>query len=173
MRKTLLTAVAALALTALPATAQVVDGQAAGQIGGQVTAPPLGSTMEDAAGLTGDTVRDASRLTRDTAQDAQDTLGQTPDVEAEAAAEAEARAVEPAGAAVDLDIQAGAMVHASDGAMLGHVVDVIRDSAGGVQSLTVRAADGAARTIPAAGASVEGGAVVVAMTEAQFEATPQ
>lgn len=178
MHRTLLTAAAAvLALTALPAAAQVVGGlggQVTGGLGGQVTTPPLGSTIDDAAGLTRDTVRDASRLTRDTAQDAQDTLGQTPDVDAEVAAGAEAQAgVESAGAAVDLDIQAGAMVHASDGAMLGHVVDVIRDTAGRAQSLTVRTADGAARTIPAAGASVQGGAVVAAMTEAEFEAASQ
>ena len=178
MRKILLTtAAAALAMTALPATAQVVGGlggQVTGQVGGQVTTPPLGSTLDDAADLTRDTVRDGSRITRDTAQDAQDTLGRTPDVEADAAVDAQGEAgVDSSGAATDLDIRSGAMVHASDGGMLGHVTDVTRDTAGRVQSLTVRTADGAMRTVPAAGASVEGGAVVTAMTEAEFEALPQ
>ena len=178
MYRTLLTTGAAvLALTALPATAQVVGnlgGQVTGQVGGQVTTPPLGSTLDDAADLTRDTVRDGSRITRDTAQDAQDTLGQTPDVETDAAIDAQGEAgVDSSGAAVDLDVQSGAMVHASDGGMLGHVVDVTRDTAGRAQSLAVRTADGAVRTVPAAGASVEGGAVVTTMTEAEFEALPQ
>lgn len=175
MRKTLLTTAAAvLTLAAFPASAQVVGGlggQVTGGLGGQVSTPPLGSTIDDAAGLTRDTVRDTDRLTRDTAQDARDTLNHAPGVDAEAAASAEAQAgVDSSGAAADLDIQAGAMVHASDGAMLGHVAGVTRDTAGRVQSLAVRTADGAVRAIPAAGASVEGGAVIAAMTEAEFEA---
>ena len=51
--------------------------------------------------------------------------------------------------------------------------DTVRDTAGRAQSLAVRTADGAVRTVPAAGASVEGGAVVTTMTEAEFEALPQ
>lgn len=174
MNKTLLTASAAvLVLTALPATAQVVGnigGQVTGQVGGQVATPPLGSTID----LTRDTVRDTGRITRDTARDAQDTLGHTPEVDAEVSADARTDAgVNASGASADLDVGAGAMVHGSDGALLGHVLSTTRDTAGRVQSLAVRTADGAVRTVPAAGASVEGGAVVTAMTEAEFEALPQ
>jgi hypothetical protein len=178
MRKTLFTTGAAvLALTAFPATAQVAGnsgGQVGGQIGGQVTTPPLGSTIDRTRDLTRETVRDTGRITRDTAQDAQDTLGHTPDVDAEISADAQADAgVDASSASADLDVEAGAMVHASDGAMLGHVVNITRDAAGRAQSLAVRTADGAVRTVPAAGASVEGRAVVTTMTEAEFEALPQ
>ena len=174
MNKTLLTAGAAvLALTAFPAAAQVV-GNIGGQVGGQVTTPPLGSTIDQTRDLTRDTTRDASRITRDTARDAQDTLGQATDVDAEVSADAQADAgVDASTASADLDVEAGAMVHASDGAMIGHVVSTTRDTAGRVQSLAVRTADGAVRTVPATGVSVEGGAVVTTMTEAEFEAMPQ
>lgn len=178
MRKTLLTAGAAvLALAALPASAQVggnIGGQVTGGLGGQVTTPPLGSTLDRAQDFGRDTLRDGGRLTRDTVQDARDTPRHIPDANAEAALDAQGRAgVDSSSAAADLDIRAGAMVHASDGAMLGHVADVTRDTAGRVQSLAVRTADGAVRTIPAAGATAQGGAVVAAMTEAEFEARPQ
>ena len=178
MHRTLLTTGAAvLALTAFPAAAQVagdIGGQVIGQVGGQVATPPLGSTIDRTQDLTSDTVRDTGRITRDTAQDAQDTLGHTPDVDAEVSADARADAcVNASSATADLDIEAGAMVHASDGAMLGHVLNVTRDTAGRAQSLAVRTADGAVRTVPAAGASVEGSAVVTTMTEAEFEALPQ
>jgi hypothetical protein len=178
MNRTLLTTGAAvLALTALPAAAQVlgnVGGQVTGQVGGQVTTPPLGSTIDRTQDLTRDTVRDTSRITRDTARDAQDTVGHTPEVDAEVSADARTDAgVNASSASADLDVEAGVMVHASDGAMLGQVVNVTRDTAGRVQSLAVRTADGAVRYVPAAGASVEGGAVVTTMTEAEFEAQPQ
>jgi hypothetical protein len=178
MNTTLLTAGAAvLALTAFPAAAQVVGnigGQVTGQVGGQVAAPSLGSTIDQTRDVSGDTVRDTGRITRDTARDAQDTLGHTPEVDAEVSADARADAgVNASGASADLDVGAGAMVHGSDGALLGHVLSITRDTAGRVQSLAVRTADGAVRTVPAAGASVEGGAVVTTMTEAEFEALPQ
>ena len=167
MHRTLLTTGAAvLALTAFPAAAQV-----AGDIGGQVATPPLGSTIDRTQDLTSDTVRDTGRITHDTAQDA---LGHTPDLDTEVSADAQADAgVDASSASADLDVEAGAMVHASDGAMLGHVLNVTRDTAGRAQSLAVRTADGAVRTVPAAGASVEGSAVVTTMTEAEFEALPQ
>lgn len=175
MRTTILTASATvLALTAFPAMAQVVGnigGQVTGQVGGQVATPPLGSTIDRTGDLTRQTVRDTSGITRDTAQDAQDTLRQTPEVDAEASAAAQADGgVDASSASADLDVEAGAMVHASDGAMLGHVLNVTRDTAGRAQSLVVRTADGAIRTLPSAGASVEGGAVITTMTEAEFEA---
>lgn len=176
-RTLLITGAAVLALTALPAAAQVlgnVGGQVTGQVGGQVTTPPLGSTIDRTQDLTRDTVRDTSRITRDTARDAQDTVGHTPEVDAEVSADARTDAgVNASSASADLDVEAGVMVHASDGAMLGQVVNVTRDTAGRVQSLAVRTAEGAVRYVPAAGASVEGGAVVTTMTEAEFEAQPQ
>lgn len=170
-RLSILAGVAALALAG-PAAAQVggLTGQVGGSVGGAVgvQTPPLGSTLDNAGGLAQDTVD----RTRDTAEDTADDARTLPgSAEAQANADGSISAGQGS-AAADLDVSAGAMVHGSDGAMLGSVSSVVRDSAGRVQSLIVATADGATKTVPATGASVQGGAVVTGWTESQFDAAP-
>jgi len=80
---------------------------------------------------------------------------------------AEARASRD-GAAVDAAIQTGAMVHSSDGAMLGSVVDVTRNTAGRATGFLVRSANGAVRSVPAGSVSADGNVLVTGWTETQF-----
>ncbi|HEX8661509.1 MAG TPA: hypothetical protein VF686_06555, partial [Brevundimonas sp.] len=111
------------------ASAQIAGG-IGGQVGGSVgvgipqTAPitqGVGSIARDGVNTTRDTVRE----TRETVRDARPDV----DVNANANVRADARANRD-GAAVDAAIQTGAMVRSSDGATLGSVVDVTRNTAG-------------------------------------------
>jgi hypothetical protein len=170
--KTLVSMTAAALLLAGGASAQIAGG-IGGQVGGSVgvglprTAPLTDSLRS--------TRQDAARMTRDTARDARETArGARPDasVNAHANARADARANRD-GAAVDAAIQTGAMVHSSDGAMLGSVVDVTRNAAGRATAFVVRSADGATRSVPAGSVSLEGDALVTGWTEGQFNQRPR
>lgn len=162
-----MTALAAAALLAGGASAQVAGGLT-GQVGGSanVGVPPVGQV---ARGL-GSTVRDGGRLARETARDTRDMVRDArPDttVSANANARADARAGRD-GAAVDAAIQTGAMVHSSDGQMLGSVVDVTRNSAGRATAFVVRSADGTVRSVPAGSVSLDGQVLVTGWTQQQF-----
>ena len=171
MTRLSLIAGAAVLAFAAPASAQVLGGQVGGSVGGQVTTPPLGSTLNNATDLTRDTVDRTRDAAQDTVRDAQDAV---PPASTEAEANADGSiSAGPDGAAADLDVQAGAMVHGSDGSMLGTVSSIARDSAGRAQSLVVQTADGATKTVPARGASVQGGAVITGWTETQFNDAPE
>lgn len=172
--KTLLsvTVASAALLLAGGASAQVVGG-VGGQVGGSVgvgipqTGPVtqgVGSIARDGAHMTRDTVRETRETLRDARPDA--------NVSANANARADARANRD-GAAVDAAIQTGAMVHSSDGAMLGSVVDVTRNAAGRATSFVVRSADGATRTVPAGSVSANGNVLVTGWTESQFNQRPR
>lgn len=161
------TVAAAALLIAGGASAQIAGGLG-GQVGGSVgvgipqTAPVtdgLRTTTRGAVGMTRDTVRDARDTTRNVRSDV--------DVNANANVRADARASRD-GAAVDAAIQTGAMVHSSDGAMLGSVVDVTRNTAGRATAFLVRSADGAVRSVPAGGVSANGNVLVTGWTESQF-----
>ena len=141
------------------ASAQVVGG-VTGQVGATVQTPPVTGTVQS-------TVRDARDMTRDTVRNARDVVQDArpeAEVRANAGVQADASA-DGDTTGLDAALKAGAMVHASDGAMLGTVVDVTRNTAGRPTAFTMRTADGAVRTMPTAGASAQGGAVVVARSE--------
>lgn len=157
-------------LVAGTASAQIAGGLT-GQVGGNVgvSVPRPGPIV----GGVGSTVRDAGRMTRDTARDARDiAVDARPNVSVNANARADARS-DRDGASVDAAIQTGAMVHSSDGAMLGSVIDVTRNAVGRATSFVVRTADGATRTIPAGSVSADGDAIVTVWTESQFNAQPR
>ncbi len=169
-RLSLLAGAAVLAIAA-PASAQVLGGQVGGSVGGQVSTPALGSTLNDAAGLTRDTVDRTRDAAQDTAEDARNAV---PPVSAQGQANADGSiSADSDSTDADLDIQAGAMVHGSDGSMLATVTSVARDSAGRVQGLVVQTAEGATKTIPTEGARIEGGAVVTGWTQSQFNDAPE
>ncbi len=152
----------AAAVLAGPAAAQVLGGNVAGGVTGNVgvQTPPLGQAttpaqdaIRGAGQATRDTLRDAGELARDAAPSAQ--------VETGAQVDAQMHGNQTRGnAQAGAEVSAGAMVHGPDGRMLGQVTDVARDAAGRVEGYVVRTADGAQRTLPAASASVQGGAVV-------------
>jgi len=149
------------------ASAQVAGGLT-GQVGGNVglgvprTGPIIGgvdSTVRDAGRMTRETNRDARRAARDARPEV--------DVNASANARADARANRD-GASVDAAIRTDAMVHSSDGVMLGSVVDVTRNAVGRATSFLIRTADGSTRSIPAGSVTVDGNVLVTAWTESQF-----
>jgi hypothetical protein len=161
------TVAAAALLMAGGASAQIAGGLG-GQVGGSVgvgipqTAPVtdgLRSTARDATRMTRDTVRDARDLAREARPDV--------DVNANANVRADARANRD-GASTDAAIQTGAMVRSSDGASLGSIVDVTRNTAGRATAFVVRSADGATRTVPAGSVSANGNVLVTGWTESQF-----
>lgn len=156
---------AALAALSLPASAQVVGGNLAGNVG--VGAGVQTPGIEQVTGTVGQTARGAVDLTQDTTRDASDMLRNSlpsAEVTAEAGVQADAGAQGPASAA---QASAGAMVHGSDGAMLGRVVDVTRDTAGRVQAYVVQTTDGGRRLLPSASAQVRGEMVVASQTDLQ------
>lgn len=171
MRHSFLFAVAAVsaATLALPAAAQVAGG-VTGNVGGQI-----GLSRPDATPLTGQvgqTIRDAGGMTRDTVQGAASAAGEIrPQADVRTSIDAEAQA-ESDGAQAELDVSTGTMVHASDGAMLGTVQSITRDTAGRVQGFVVRTADGVVRSVPATGTRIEGDAVVTGWSRAQFDQAP-
>lgn len=65
----------------------------------------------------------------------------------------------------------GAEVRAADGASLG-ILEGAGVDASGQQTLQIRTADGQLREAPIEGAGLDNGAVVLAWTEAEFEAAP-
>ena len=167
--KTLLSMTVATAalLLAGSASAQIAGGLG-GQVGGSVGVG-IPRTEPVARGV-GATARDAGRLTRDTVRDGRDFAREArPDVNvnAEANVRADARAGRD-GASTDAAIRTGAMVHSSDGAMLGSVVDVTRNTTGRVTAFVIRTADGATRSLPAGSVSANGDVLVTGWTERQF-----
>ena len=154
-------------LVAGGASAQIAGGLG-GQVGGSVGVgvPHTGSITHGVGSIARDgvsTTRETIREARETARDARPTAR----VNANANARADARANRD-GAAVDAAIQTGAMVHSSDGAMLGSVIDVTRNTAGRATAFMVRSADGATRTVPAGSVSADGNVLVTGWTESQF-----
>lgn len=162
-----MTVVAATLLIAGGASAQIAGGLG-GQVGGSVSVG-LPQTGAVARGV-GSTARDAGRLTRETVRDAREVAAEARpevDVNANANVRADARANRD-GAVVDAAIQSGAMVHSSDGAMLGSVVDVTRNTAGRATAFTIRTASGTLRSITAGSVSADGNVLVTGWTESQF-----
>ncbi|MFN3537312.1 MAG: hypothetical protein ACK4Y4_07710 [Brevundimonas sp.] len=68
-------------------------------------------------------------------------------------------------------VEPGAEVRAADGASLG-ILEGAGVDASGQQTLQIRTADGQLREAPIDGAGLDNGAVVLAWTEAEFEAAP-
>ncbi|CAN5418863.1 hypothetical protein BH09PSE1_BH09PSE1_17510 [soil metagenome] len=173
--RNLLLATAAVAVTAvaLPASAQILGGQVGVNVGAGVTAPRPGAIVGPVVGQVGQTVRGTAGVARDTVRDTRDVVASRPDVDVDASVQTDASAsADREGADAGLNVRTGAMVHASDGNMLGSVVRLTRDSAGRVENLVVRSADGTLRAVPATGASVQGDAVVTAWTSGEFDRAP-
>jgi hypothetical protein len=170
MTRTFLLAAAAAAAAALfstPCAAQIA-GSVGGTVGGSVGLPRTAPVT----GAVGDTVRGARDMTRDTVRETGDTVrGVRPSADAQVQADGSANArADQNGAGLDAALRTGVMVHSSDGAMLGSVIDVTRDAAGRATAFMVRSADGVVRSVPAGGASVHGDAVVAAWTREEFMA---
>jgi hypothetical protein len=167
--KTLVSVTVATAalLIAGGASAQIVGGLG-GQVGGSVGVgvPSTGSVTQGVGSIARDGVRTARDTVRDTRETVRDARPEA-DVSANANVRADARANRD-GAAVDAAIRTGAMVHSSDGAMLGSVVDVTRNTAGRATAFVVRSADGATRNVPAGSVSANGNVLVTGWTESQF-----
>lgn len=166
MTRLLITAAALSALAmAAPAGAQVLGGGVQGGVGGQVGVPNVGPAVGQTVTGAGTVARDTLGDAREAARESRPTAGAAVDMQASAGASADR-----SNAAADFDVSSGAMVHASDGAMLGNVVRVTRNAAGRAEGFIVRSADGATRYVPAAGARVEGDAVVTGWSRSEFDA---
>ncbi len=163
MRTLLLTTAAAALAIALPASAQVLGGGVGAQVGAQVGVPQTAPIT----GQVGSTVRGVGDLTRGTVRDARSAASSAANASASVQSDTEVSA-DRNGSEASLNISTGAMVHGSDGNMLGSVVRLTRNSAGRVESFVVRSADGTLRSVPATGASVQGDAVVTAWTSSEF-----
>lgn len=70
-----------------------------------------------------------------------------------------------------LQLQPGANVKGSDGAVLG-ALEGVQNTAAGEQQLTVRGADGALRGVPLGGLRQDGADVVVGISSAEFQTAP-
>ena len=70
-----------------------------------------------------------------------------------------------------LQLQPGANVKGSDGAVLGRL-EGVQSNAAGEQELTVRGADGDLRGVPLGGLRQEGADVVVGLSSAEFQTAP-
>jgi hypothetical protein len=169
-RNLILTTVAAAAMAiALPSSAQVLGGAVGANVGANV-----GVGLPQTAPLTGQvgqTVRGAVGVTRETLHDARSTANGVGGASASVRSDTRVstnRSQSDAGA----NISTGAMVHGSDGNMLGSVVRLTRNSAGRLESFVVRSADGTLRSVPATGASVQGDAVVTAWSSGEFNRAP-
>ena len=75
----------------------------------------------------------------------------------------------PAAAPAQLSLTAGSNVTGSDGVVLGQLQGA-QTNAAGEQELTVKGADGQIRAVPLAGLRQEGDGVVVAWSQAEFNA---
>lgn len=167
MRNLLLTTTAAVLAIALPASAQILGGTVGANVGvGLPQTAPI-------TGQVGQTVRGAADLTHDTVRETRSTVRDAGEVSAEASVQSDTRvAADRTDADASLNISTGAMVHGSDGNMLGSVVRLTRNSAGRLESFVVRSADGTLRSVPATGASVHGDAVVTAWSSGEFNRAP-
>ena len=155
--KTLLAATAiATVMIAGSASAQVLGGQVGGQVGATLPTGAVTDTVQSTVGGAADLTQDTVRDTTDAVQDADPSL----EADVEAGVQTDT-AVDGDSAMAGADIQTGAMVHGSDGGMLGSVTDVTRDTAGRVTAFTLTTADGATRIVPSSSASVQGDVVVV------------
>lgn len=176
----LMAGVAALALVAVPATAQVLGGQVGGQVSGgvgvQTQTPGVGTVRDTLGGIrdTGqDAVSRARETTRDTVRGARGAVGQVdPRVQGDVDASADAR-VHGQNASASADLQAGLMLHTRTGEMVGEVVDVTRNAAGQVTRIAVRTADGTVRSLPPAAVSVEGDVAVTQYSGVQVRELPE
>lgn len=165
MRNLLLTTAAAVLAIALPASAQVLGGGVGAQVGAQVGLPRTAPITDQV----GSTVSGVGDLTRGTVRDARAAASSAANASASASVQSDAGvSADRNGADASLNISTGAMVHGSDGNMLGSVVRLTRNSAGRVESFVVRSADGTLRAVPATGASVQGDAVVTTWTSSEF-----
>lgn len=167
MRTTLLFASAAALVVAAPAAAQDLGlgGRVGGGVSGQVEPP--GQMVRDTVRDTGQLARDAARDARDAARDAE--------LSARARAEADARAraqAGPDGASASAEVEAGLTLRTRDGETVGEIVEVTRNTAGQATRILVRTADGAVRSLPPAGVSVEGDAAVTNYSGAQVRGLP-
>ena len=70
-----------------------------------------------------------------------------------------------------LQLQPGASVKGSDGAVLG-TLEGVQSNAAGEQELTVRGADGDLRGVPLGGLTQQGADVVVGISSAEFNTAP-
>ncbi|NBW09519.1 MAG: hypothetical protein EBR82_15995 [Caulobacteraceae bacterium] len=169
MRTLLLTSAAAALAIALPASAQILGGGAGAQVGAQVGLPQTAPIT----GQVGSTVRGVGDVTRGTVRDARSAASSAANTSASASVQSDTQvAAGRNGADASLNISTGAMVHGSDGNMLGSVVRLTRNSAGRIESFVVRSADGTLRSVPASGASVQGDAVVTAWSSGEFNRAP-
>ncbi len=89
----------------------------------------------------------------------------------DATAPATAPQTAPAPAQGSLQLQPGASVKGSDGAVLG-ALEGVQTNAAGEQELTVRGSDGALRGVALGGLRQEGADVVVGISSAEFSTTP-
>jgi len=155
--KTILTISAAALLIAGSASAQVlggVGGQVSGQVGVGAQRPSagVGSTLRGAGDLTRDTIRDGRGVARDV----------RPDVRASVNTDVRTNTrISRNQADVNAALRTGAMVHASDGGMVGSVVNVTRNSAGRATAFTVRTASGATRTLRPGSVGVRGDVLIM------------
>lgn len=170
MRVTVLSSTFAVALlVGLPASAQILGGQVGANVGVGATLP----STQPLTGQVGQTMRGTTGAVHGTMRDTRDTLRHRHNASVGLSARTDADAsANRNGTGAGLNISTGAMVHASDGAMLGSVVRTTRNASGRVESLVVRTADGTLRAIPASGARVQGDVVVTGMTQSQFDRSP-
>lgn len=172
MRILLLTTAAAALAIAVPASAQIL-GSATGQVGANAGAGVSLPQTAPITGQVGSTVRDATDMTRSTVRDTAREARAAANTSASASVQSDTQvAADRNGADASLNISTGAMVHGSDGNMLGSVVRLTRNSAGRLESFVVRSADGTLRSVPASGASVQGDAVVTAWSSGEFNRSP-
>lgn len=162
---TMTAAVAALAALSVPASAQVLGGNVTGNVGAAagVQTPGIG----DVTGTVGDAAQGAADLTQDTTGATTEMLRDSlPAADVSATADVQTD-VSPQDANAAAEVSAGAMVHTADGAMLGRVIDVTRDTTGRIETYVIRTADGAERLLPSASARIEGDAVIASGEDLQ------
>lgn len=153
-------------LIAGAASAQVLGG-ATGGVGGQVGGAVSVGPQTPIGGAIRDTTRGARDMTRETARDTREAArGARPSAQADVQAEGSASgSTDGRSTSLDAALRAGAMVHASDGQMIGRVVEVAHDTTGRATAFVVRTADGAVRTVPAASASADGSVIILGSTD--------
>lgn len=148
MRKLVLLAGAALAVSASPAAAQILGGNVGGNVSGNVG---VGVSRPDLG------VRDTLRDTRDFGRDAvRSTRDALPEVEGRVTGRAESSSsARPQRLSTQTDVTVGTEVRARNGDVIGAVTGVTRDARGYVRTVLVRTSDGAVRALPAASADLQ------------------
>lgn len=150
MRKLLLLAGAALAVSASPAAAQILGGNVGGNVSGSVGGG-VGVSRPDLG--VGETIRDARDFGRDTVRSARDGL---PSADARVTGRVDSRtSARPMRLSTQTDVMVGTEVRARDGDAIGTVTGVTRDARGYVRTVLVRTSDGAVRSLPAASADLQ------------------